>query len=65
MKQNMRITGVPFFVLNNKYAVSGAQPKEVFKNALQKIAEEEGIKPTLKTFGSTDGGVCGPDGCSI
>ena len=63
--RSMQITGVPYFVINNKYAVSGAQPKEVFKEALEKIAEEEGIKPTLKTFGSSDGGVCGPDGCSI
>ncbi|MEH7126270.1 DsbA family protein [Bacillus sp. JJ1773] len=62
--RSMQISGVPFFVMNNKYSVSGAQPKEVFKEALEKIAEE-GIKPTLKTFGSTDGGVCGPDGCSI
>ncbi|MCJ8153398.1 DsbA family oxidoreductase [Chryseobacterium sp. SSA4.19] len=28
------ISGVPFFVLNGKYAVSGAQPVEVFQNAL-------------------------------
>ncbi|MFZ0447300.1 MAG: DsbA family protein [Bacillus sp. (in: firmicutes)] len=32
---------------------------------VEKYAQEEGIKPTLKTFGSTDGGFCGPDGCSI
>ncbi len=63
---SMRISGVPFFVFNDKYAVSGAQPQEVFKQALEQIAEEEGIKPKLKTFGSdNDGGVCGPDGCFI
>jgi len=33
------VTGVPFFVLNNKYAVSGAQSKDVFRQALAKAAE--------------------------
>lgn len=29
------ITGVPFFVINDKYAISGAQPESVFLEALQ------------------------------
>ena len=34
------ITGVPFFVFGNKYALSGAQPQEVFARALaQTLAE--------------------------
>lgn len=32
------ITGVPFFIFNNKLAVSGAQPPEVFQEALQRSA---------------------------
>ena len=28
------VQGVPFFVIDNKYAVSGAQPVELFKQAL-------------------------------
>lgn len=28
------VQGVPFFVFNNKYAVSGAQPQQVFQQAL-------------------------------
>lgn len=28
------ITGVPFFVINDKYAISGAQPEEIFIEAL-------------------------------
>ncbi|WP_277210647.1 DsbA family oxidoreductase [Isoptericola croceus] len=36
------ITGVPFFVLDEKLAVSGAQPAEVFVEALQRaVAEQE------------------------
>lgn len=31
------IRGVPFFVFNGKYAVSGAQPVEVFKSVLEKL----------------------------
>ena len=39
------VQGVPFFVINRKYAISGAQPAETFAEALQKVAEEEGIQP--------------------
>lgn len=35
------IRGVPFFVINDKYAISGAQPSEVFLEALQKAWYEE------------------------
>lgn len=35
------VRGVPFFVLNRKYAISGAQPVEVFRRALEKVWEEE------------------------
>jgi predicted DsbA family dithiol-disulfide isomerase len=31
----MGINGVPFFVLDEKYGVSGAQSSELFLNALQ------------------------------
>jgi predicted DsbA family dithiol-disulfide isomerase len=36
----MGIRGVPFFILLDKYAVSGAQPPEVWRDALPKIADE-------------------------
>lgn len=35
---NLGIRGVPFFLLINKYAISGAQPPEVWQDALPKIA---------------------------
>lgn len=35
------VRGVPFFVINDKYAISGAQPTETFVGALQKVVEEE------------------------
>lgn len=34
-------TGVPFFVFCNKYAVSGAQPAELFLEVLEKVWSEE------------------------
>jgi predicted DsbA family dithiol-disulfide isomerase len=34
------VTGVPTYVINNRYAVVGAQPYEVFKNALSQILSE-------------------------
>ena len=39
------VQGVPFFVINRKYAISGAQPAEAFAEALQKVAAEEGVQP--------------------
>lgn len=37
------VQGVPFFVINRKYAISGAQPAETFAEALQKVAKEERV----------------------
>ncbi|WP_103666158.1 DsbA family oxidoreductase [Gracilimonas amylolytica] len=34
------VQGVPFFLINNKYGLSGAQPVDVFVNALTKIEQE-------------------------
>ncbi len=36
----MGIRGVPFFLLINKYAISGAQPPELWRDALPKIVAE-------------------------
>ena len=35
------VQGVPFYVFNRKYAVSGAQPSEVFTQVLNKVLLEE------------------------
>jgi len=36
------VTGVPTYVINNRYAIVGAQPYEVFKNALEQILNQNG-----------------------
>ncbi|WEG14796.1 DsbA family oxidoreductase [Pullulanibacillus sp. KACC 23026] len=63
--QAIGVQGVPFFVVNRKYAISGAQPLETFVGALNQIWQEEHPAPTLKTFGSTDADVCADDSCAI
>ena len=35
------VTGVPTYVINNRYGIVGAQPYEVFKNALEQIAKQQ------------------------
>jgi predicted DsbA family dithiol-disulfide isomerase len=45
------VQGVPFFVLNRKYGVSGAQQTEYFLNALNQIWQEEN---PLQPLGSQD-----------
>jgi predicted DsbA family dithiol-disulfide isomerase len=35
------ITGVPTYVINNRYAIVGAQPYDVFKNALEQIMNQK------------------------
>ncbi len=54
------VRGVPFFVFADKYAVSGAQPAEVFAEVLQTVWREAN---PLVAVGSADGAVCGPEGC--
>lgn len=35
------VSGVPFYIFNNQYAVSGAQPAELFLEVFDKLREEE------------------------
>lgn len=59
------VRGVPFFVLNRKYGISGAQPQEVFEDTLRKVAEEEGLQPGLKMAGTGNAGGCTDDNCKL
>ena len=44
--QNLGIRGVPFFIFNRKYSISGAQPIEVFLKCLEKTYQEwQNINP--------------------
>ena len=55
--QQIGVQGVPFFVFNNKYAVSGAQAVDVFQQVLSKVREEK-----LIIDETLNGGTCTPDG---
>lgn len=57
------VQGVPFFVFNRKYAISGAQPTEVFVNTIEKILEEEKSSSPFQTLGTANGLTCNEDGC--
>ncbi len=52
------VQGVPFYVFNDKYAVSGAQPPEVFAQVLDQVWQEE--KPLL--VATADDGFCDING---
>jgi len=58
------VSGVPYFLFNQQYEVSGAQPPEVFARVLDKIWTEQsknggsgshGAKKTEQAEGCTDG----------
>ncbi|NWK50951.1 DsbA family protein, partial [Acinetobacter sp. SwsAc7] len=53
-------SGVPLFVINNKYSISGAQSVETFLSVLEQVWTEKQSEVT-----ATEGQSCGIDGCSI
>ena len=60
--QYLGIQGVPFFVMNNKYGVSGAQAVPVFTETLEKSFadwQQDNSKPKLTVI---EGESCSPDG---
>lgn len=62
--QQIGVQGVPFFVLNRKYGISGAQPVEYFTQVLEKLWEEE--KPKFETIdGASNGATCNDETCEI
>ena len=58
--RNIGVRGVPFFVFDDKYAISGAQPSETFLQTLEKAWEES--KPKKTELKITEGNSCSPEG---
>ncbi|HPH68295.1 MAG TPA: DsbA family oxidoreductase [Kofleriaceae bacterium] len=54
LAQEIGITGVPFFVIGGRLAVSGAQPANVLADA---------IKQGNDMLTASEGASCGPEGC--
>lgn len=60
---SMGITGVPYFVFNGKFAISGAREPEVFLQALEKSFSEWKNENTGSTTAETiEGSTCNIDG---
>lgn len=55
--QRYSVHGVPFFIIDDKYSLNGAQPQEMFEAAFQRVISE-GL-----TDLSMQGASCGIDGC--
>ena len=55
--RNIGVSGVPFFLLNDKYTLSGAQPVDLFVEALVQTYNETNADK------STEGNSCTIDGC--
>jgi predicted DsbA family dithiol-disulfide isomerase len=55
------ITAVPFFLINKKYALTGAQPTEVFVQSLKKIIAEDEIT----ILNNQNGPICDDSGCEV
>jgi predicted DsbA family dithiol-disulfide isomerase len=53
--------GVPFFVIEQKYGVSGAQPAEALRQVLDRAWQD--VHPSLQMVGGGD--ACGPEGCEV
>lgn len=62
LAQQVGVQGVPFFVLDNKYAVSGAQATETFAGALAKAWEESDNRRKPVSLNSSANDSCSVDG---
>jgi predicted DsbA family dithiol-disulfide isomerase len=61
--ESIGVRGVPFFVFNRQYAVSGAQPAEVFFNTLERsYSEWQKQQPVVLDADEANGEVCIPGG---
>ena len=58
-REQLNITGVPFFVFDQKLALSGAQPREIFLQALQQAQSE------LTEIEQDEAAQCNDESCEI
>ncbi|MGP2471204.1 DsbA family oxidoreductase [Yersinia sp. 2540 StPb PI] len=58
--RSIGVSGVPIFVMNEKYGISGAQSADSFLNALRQVWEEQ-----QTDLSDTTSQTCGTGGCSI
>ncbi len=58
--EQLNVSGVPFFVFDQKLALSGAQPREVFLQALQQAHDQNQQSSTAPTTAT-----CNDDSCDL
>lgn len=58
------VRGVPFFVVNNKFGISGAQPQALFEETIEKAAHEEGLQRNIRMVGQ-EGAACVEGQCEF
>jgi len=61
--QELGASGVPFIVIDRRYAIAGAQPVATMLGALEKAWTEQ--RPTPAAVNVGDDALCGPDGCAL
>jgi predicted DsbA family dithiol-disulfide isomerase len=62
--QQIGVRGVPFFVFDNKYGISGAQPQNLFEQTIEQAASEAGLKKSIKIV-SDGGATCTDNHCDF
>jgi protein disulfide-isomerase len=58
------VQGVPFFVLDNKYAISGAQAASTFLQNLEKVWEEGNFETKITLMNTGAENSCDINGCN-
>ena len=64
--QELQVRGVPFFVFSDAIAVSGAQPREVFEQAIKQAREHQAsLSHSEQKPAEGDSGICEDGVCNI
>lgn len=56
--RQLGVTGVPYFIFNQKYTVSGAQSSKVFAEILEKVSVEMSVEKVVGEVCDVDGENC-------
>jgi predicted DsbA family dithiol-disulfide isomerase len=60
------VRGVPFFAIDEKYGISGAQPADAMKDVLEQVwAESHPLIQVGAVAADADSGICEGDSCAI
>ena len=63
--RDLGINGVPCFVIDRRYAVSGAQPAELLQRALEQAWEDRSPLPLVDGLAGASAGSCEGDACAV